>query len=141
MTISGILLSPPSSISWGPHKAWSPSASRMTGIPAFFKSSLTRCIVLASLDIPGPITNASASFDRSSMSSRLSKWRDPDSVSATGKVIVSVSFCSKTGFRLSGQASVTSPAPDLRAPRQAIAAAPVYPTEPATMSSLPTSCL
>ncbi len=54
-------------------------------------------------------------------------------VSGIGTVIASNSFASNVSLTLVGIATVTRPAPTRRAARAAMAAAPVFPTDPAIM--------
>jgi len=52
-------------------------------------------------------------------------------VSGSGSVMTSVNFTSMTALRLLGMPRVTKPAPIRRAASHAMAAAPVFPTDPA----------
>ena len=85
------------------------------------------------VEIPGPI--ATAVFLFLIISNTLSMESVPRvsrAVSGRGCVMASVVFCSIIGLRLCGIPTVTSPVPDLCAPRAAKAAAPDFPGEPAT---------
>ena len=117
--------------------AYIASASTTRGILDFSIIFLTSRWVSNSREIPGPIPNAEKSFISFKIVSSASSPKDCFSVSARGSVITSVNFTSIMGFKLRGIPNTTIPAPLLIAASLAKYAAPVMPTEPAKIKTLP----
>ena len=65
----------------------------------------------------------------------------PSAVSSSPRVIYSGISALTTGWQTCGVATVTSPAPERSAPSAASRAAPVFPVDPATISTRPQSPL
>ena len=61
----------------------------------------------------------------------------PSEFSSSGSVMYSAPSAATIGRQLAGVATVTSPAPDRSAAIAASAAAPVFPRDPATISTRP----
>ncbi|HAM55271.1 MAG TPA: hypothetical protein DCQ64_07635 [Candidatus Rokubacteria bacterium] len=127
----------PASVSREPARAVSASASTTMGFPTSRISSRISDWVSGSRESPGPSATASLREASSRIRSLLLSDKLCADVSGSGSVMGSMPSAATMGCCEAGVAMVTSPAPLRRAARPASAAAPVFPTEPATTRRWP----
>ena len=118
-------------------RALRPSASTTTGPVNRRRTSRTKSRAAASCPRPGPITSALRCLARATARAAASLSSAPVAVTGKASVISSGRPPATVDSAGAGVATVTSPAPETRAPDAVRMAAPVLPTPPATTSTCP----
>ena len=116
---------------------FSPSASMTMGTRLSRTNRPTSRPVDRWVPVPGPMARQRLSLSREAMVSQAVSSNAPSAVSGKPTVMASVTMVSSWGFSDFGMPTVTNPAPARMAAAAAMAAAPVFPGEPARTSRCP----